>query len=150
MYIINRQLTREYVYFLSLVENSGAKDFIITYIYLRIITFFIKIWIWYCIIFRVSFTGSKFSGTRKTIITFNNKSPIILKTYVHYLRLRFLDLWTENKNVKKGVHIFTKIKNTDGWKYEKKFFLVVSFQKFLVFPICTFSENAQCFVGAFL
>ena len=34
--------------------------------------------------------------------------------------------------MKKGVHIFTKTKNTDGWKKN----------------IWTFLENAQCFVGA--
>ena len=52
-----------------------------------------------------------FNETRKTITTFNNKFLIILKTYVHYY---VIDLSTEHKNVRKGVHIFTKIKNTDG------------------------------------
>ena len=33
---------------------------------------------------------------------------------------------------------------------EKKFFSVNSFQKILTFHICISSENAQCFVGAFL
>ena len=63
--------------------------------------------------------------------------------------LYVIDLSTKNKNVKTGVHTFTKIKNTDGWKKEKKN-SVISFQKFLIFPICAFSENAQSFVGAFL
>ena len=49
-----------------------------------------------------------------------------------------------------GVHIFTKIKNTDGWKKKKMYFSVIAFQEFLTFPIWAFSENAQCFVGAFL
>ena len=61
-----------------------------------------------------------------------------------------IDLSTKNKNVKTGVHIFTKIKNTDGWKQKKKYFSVISFQKFLIFPKCAFSEDAQCFVGVFL
>ena len=46
-----------------------------------------------------------------------------------------------------GVHIFTKTKNTDDWK-KKNFFSVTLFLTFLVFPIWTFEENAQCFVGA--
>ena len=33
---------------------------------------------------------------------------------------------------------------------EKKFFSIISFQKFLIFHMYVFSENAQCFVGAFL
>ena len=49
-----------------------------------------------------------------------------------------------------GVHIFTKIKNTDSWKKKKMFFSVISFQDFLIFSIWSFSENAQCFVRAFL
>ena len=51
--------------------------------------------------------------------------------------------------MKTGVHIFTKIRNTDGWK-KKKNWGVISFQKFLIFPIWAFPENAQSFVGAFL
>ena len=47
-----------------------------------------------------------------------------------------------------GVYVFTKA--TDSWKKKKMFFSVISFQKFLIFPIWAFSENAQCFVGAFL
>ena len=61
-----------------------------------------------------------------------------------------IGLSTKNKNVKTRVHIFTKIKNADGWKKKKKFFSVISFQKFLIFPICAFLENTQSFVGAFL
>ena len=36
-------MKREYVKFLSMVENGGAKVFIVTCISLRMITFFIKI-----------------------------------------------------------------------------------------------------------
>ena len=43
LYVINRQLKCEYVRFLSMVENGGARDFIVTCIFLRIITFFIKL-----------------------------------------------------------------------------------------------------------
>ena len=54
-----------------------------------------------------------------------------------------------------------KIKCKDGSSYlyknikyrrleiEKKI-SVISFQKFLIFPIWALSENAQCFVGVFL
>ena len=52
--------------------------------------------------------------------------------------------------MKTGVHIFIKIKNTDGWKKIKKLFSVISFQKFLIFPIWNFKKNAQCFVRALL
>ena len=62
--------------------------------------------------------------------------------------LYVIDLSTK-KNEKTGVHIFTKIKNTDDWEKKKKN-SVISFQKFLIFPIWAFSENAQCFFGAFL
>ena len=48
-----------------------------------------------------------------------------------------------------GVNIFTKKIQTAGNRKEK-FFSVISFKKFLIFPICASSENAQCFIGAFL
>ena len=32
---------------------------------------------------------------------------------------------------------------------ETNFFSIISFQRFLIFHICGFSENAQYFVGAF-
>ena len=127
---------------------------------------------WHCI-FRIFFTGSKFNETWKTIIhlitsdssliqasiecRFSLKricdmiiiyihsitSLIILKTYVQYFHHRFIN---QKWNVKTGVHIFTKIKQTVGSTKNSAF----SFQKFLNFPICVFSENPQCFVGAFL
>ena len=43
LYAINRHLRRQYVQFLSMVENDGAKDFIFTFIFFRIISFFVKI-----------------------------------------------------------------------------------------------------------
>ena len=49
-----------------------------------------------------------------------------------------------------GAHIFTKIKNTDGWEKKKISFSVIVFQEFLIFPIWAFLENTQCFVGVFL
>ena len=45
-----------------------------------------------------------------------------------------------------GVHIFRKIETVGNG--EKK--SAISFQKFLILHTCGFSENAQCFVGAFL
>ena len=50
-----------------------------------------------------------------------------------------------------GVHIFTKNKKNRQFEKERNiFFSVTSFQKFLIFPISAFPENAQYFVGAFL
>ena len=89
--------------------HGGAKDFIFTCIFLRIITIFIKIWIWHRI-FSISVTGLKFN-TQKTII--HLMLLTILKTYVHYLRHRFIN---QKSNIKAGVHIFTNIKNTDSSK----------------------------------
>ena len=63
----------------------------------------------------------------------------------------FIDLSTKNK-MERRVHIFTKIKNRDGWKQRGKkiFFSVILFQKFLIFLIWAFSENVQCSIVAFL
>ena len=33
-----------------------------------------------------------------------------------------IDLLTIKYNVKTGVHVYTKIKNTDHWKWKKNFF----------------------------
>ena len=52
--------------FFSMVENGGLKDFFVTCIFLRIITFFIKIYMWHGIL-GISFTGSKYNETWKTI-----------------------------------------------------------------------------------
>ena len=43
----------------------------------------------------------------------------VLKTYVHYLRHRFIN---QKLNVKTGAHNFTKIKSTDAWKKKKNVF----------------------------
>ena len=64
-----------------------------------------------------------------------------------------IDLSTKNENVKMGVHILTKRnkKTPDSCKQKNFFFFpVIPFQKLLIFHICNFSENAQCFVRAFL
>ena len=39
----------------------------------------------------------------------------------------------KKQNVKTGLHIFTKIKNTDHWKQEKKFFQYFT-SEILIFP----------------
>ena len=44
---------------------------------------------------------------------FDNKFLIILKTYFHYLRHKFIN---QKQNVKACVHIFTKIKYANYWK----------------------------------
>ena len=43
LYVVNQHLRHEYVSFLSMVENGGTEDFFFTSVFLRIITFFIKI-----------------------------------------------------------------------------------------------------------
>ena len=48
-----------------------------------------------------------------------------------------------------GVHIFKKSKKMQLVRNRKKN-SVILFQKFLVFPTCNFSQNAQHFVQAFL
>ena len=94
LYVINRQLRREYVQFLTLVENGRAKDFIFTSIFLRVITFFVTIQMWHRI-FSIFSTGPKFNETLKNNHALNNKLLIILKLFVHYLRHRFI-----NKKIK--------------------------------------------------
>ena len=46
---------------------------------------------------------------------------------------------------KDGASRFYKNKKCRPLEIERK--IVISFQKFLIFYICVFSENAQCFVG---
>ena len=58
------------------------------------------------------------------------------------------NLSTKHKMLRR-VNIFTKIKKYRRLEKEKIYFSVISFQKFLIFPIWTFLENAQNFVGAF-
>ena len=60
-----------------------------------------------------------------------------------------VDLSTKKMYVKMGVHIFTKNQRYRRVEIEKKIQLFL-FQKFLIFPVWPFSENGQCFVGAFL
>ena len=70
---------------------------------------------------------------------FPQNNHLVLTILKAYFIIYVIDLSTKNKNVMTGVHIFTKIKNTDRWK----FFWVNSFQKILIFHIFGFSENAQ-------
>ena len=70
---------------------------------------------------------------------FTQNNHLVLTILKAYFIIYVIDLSTKNKNVMTGVHIFTKIKNTDRWK----FFWVNSFQKILIFHIFGFSENAQ-------
>ena len=44
-----------------------------------------------------------------------------------------IDLSTKKQNVKTGLHIFTKIKNTGHWK-QKKFFFQYFTSEILIFP----------------
>ena len=79
----------------------------------------------------IFFTGSQFNSWKTIIhlITANNFQNI------HYLHHRFINLKWDRKT---GVHIFTKIKNTNGWKSYfnsgiPNFFFMVSFRKCLMF-----------------
>ena len=58
----------------------------------------------------------------------------------------------QKQHVKMGVHsyFYKNQKHTPLEIGKIYFFSVVPFQKFPIFYICVFSENAQCFVGAFL
>ena len=77
--------------------------------------------------------------------TFNNKLQFL--KHVHYLSQRFIK---QKQNAKMAIHNFIKFKNTGGYKKGKYFFFqLISFQKFLIFPIWVFLKKAQYFVGAF-
>ena len=60
-----------------------------------------------------------------------------------------IDLSAKNK-MQTGVHVLTKIKKQTVENRKTIFFSVNLFQKMLIFHIRVSSENAQCFVGAFL
>ena len=61
------------------------------------------------------------------------------------------DLSTKNKMLLDRVSYFYENQKYSLLEREKKDFLsVIPFQKILIFHICVFSENVQCFVGAFL
>ena len=104
--------------------NDGAKDFIFTSIFLRMIIFFIKIKIWYRI-FSISFTGSKFNENLKNDHTSNNKLQlIILKTYVHSLRHRFINQKQKCKDG--GSYFYKNQKYRRLEKRKKKFSYFIS------------------------
>ena len=65
-------------------------------------------------IFSISFTGSKFNSG-KTIIHLIAASNNSQNMFIIYLI-------EQKQDVKTGTHIFTKIKNTDGWKKKKNVF----------------------------
>ena len=55
------------------------------------------------------------------------------------------------KSCKDGGSCFYKNQKYRWFEIEKKpFFSVIPLEKFLIFPIWAFPENAQCLVGAFL
>ena len=60
-----------------------------------------------------------------------------------------IDLSAKNKRYRRGF-IFLQKSKLQIVKNRKIFFSVILFQKFLIFRIFVFSENAQCFVGALL
>ena len=60
-----------------------------------------------------------------------------------------IDLLTKDKMQRRGFKFSQKSKIQMVGNRIKNFFSVISFQK-LIFPLCAFSESAQCLVGAFL
>ena len=66
--------------------------------------------------------------------------------FIIYVR----DSLTKNKSVKMRIHIFTKIINIRGSKQKKKTFSSYFISQIPNFYYMHFSENAQCFAGAFL
>ena len=76
------------------------------------------------------------------------KFQIILKTYVYYY---VIDLSIKNKTEKRRASYFCKNKKYRPLEIEKKnSFRLFHFRKSLFFIYAFLSENAQCFVGAFL
>ena len=61
-----------------------------------------------------------------------------------------IDLSTKNKMERRGFIFLQKSNIKTVGNRKKKLFSVISSQKFLIFLIWAFSENAQRFVGAFL
>ena len=61
-----------------------------------------------------------------------------------------IDLSTKHKMLRQGLIFLQKSKIQTVRKRKKKYFSVISFQKFLIFPIWTFLENSQNFVRALL
>ena len=122
----------------EMVENGGAKDFIVTWIFLRIITVSIKI---INRIFSISFTESKFNETWKTIITLILKLCSLFTSSIYQPKIKFKD----------GYSYFYKNQSYRPLEIEKKKFFFSYFNsEFPNLSICVFSENAQCFIGAFL
>ena len=70
--------------------------------------------------------------------TFNDKF-LIQEVSKHMFIIYVRDSLTKNKSVKTRIHIFTKIINIRGWKQKKKL-PVISFHRFLIFPICIFQK----------
>ena len=92
------------------------------------------------LIFSISLTGSKFNENMKNDQTFNNKLLMILKTV---FIISVIDLSTKNKMLRRGFVFLQKSKIQTVGK-RKKLFSVISFQKFLNFPVWIFLENVQC------
>ena len=67
----------------------------------------------------------------------------------HMFIIYIIDLSAKNKRYRRGF-IFLQKSKLQIVKNRKIFFSVILFQKFLIFRIFVFSENAQCFVGTLL
>ena len=99
---------------------------------------------WHCI-FSISFTGSKSISWKTNIhlITASNNSQ---NTFVIYV----IDLSTKNKMQRREFILYKNKKYRRLERGKKMYFLVISFQEFLNFPIWAFSKNVQFFLGVFL
>ena len=76
---------------------------------------------------------------------FNTASNNSQNMFIIYV----IDLSTQ-KRWKDGVHIFTKIKNTDGWKKKKYLFFSYFVSGIAIFYYMAFIRKFQCLVGALL
>ena len=112
-----------------MVENGGAKDLIVTCDFLRTTAFFIKLLMWHRN-FSISFAGSKFNETWKTIKHLITSLFIVyvinLSTKKKMQRWRFIFFFLQKSKIQ-----------TVGYR-KKKFFSVFSFQKFLIFHIFSY------------
>ena len=94
----------------------------------------------------------KFAKCLRTPILKNICERMLLQFFSHdsMFIIYITDLSTKKKMQRRGFIFLQKSKIQTVGNGKKLFPSVTSFQKILIFHICVSSENAQCFVGAFL
>ena len=94
----------------------------------------------------------KFAKFLRTPILNNICERMLLQFFSHdsMFIIYVTDLSTKKKMQRRGFIFLQKLKIQTVGNGKKLFPSVTSFQKILIFHICVSSENAQCFVGAFL